>query len=507
MEPVIALEGIVKQFGAVRALKGVDFALYPGEVHVLLGENGAGKSTLVNTILGTYTPDEGTVTIRGKTVPHHNPTIARASGINVVLQDFSLAPTLSVAENIFLGREPLRGGLVSQREMRGRTRGLLERLGGGIDPAAEAGSLARAEQQLVEIAKALVGNPGVMLLDEPTAAISDDESERLFTIVDSLREEGWAILYITHRMEEVRRLGNRVSVMRDGATVSSYMLDEVSDSRLLSDMVGRELNEVYPHKATEIGDTLIEIDGVASANSKVKGVSLTVRQGEIVGVAGLVGSGKSDLARMILGLEPTIEGSYTIAGTTVHKPAPRRMLDLGIGFMPEDRRREALSLQRSVAENITLEVVGTRAFSPLGFLRTGALATVAAGLVERTDVRPPIPEREVGMLSGGNQQKVVLARALTKERRVFVVAEPTAGVDVGSRQQIYGQLRDLCDQGAGVLAISSDLEEIIGIADRIYVMNSGVITAELVGPQITPEAIVAGAFGHSGAAEERENES
>ena len=272
-------------------------------------------------------------------------------------------------------------------------------------------------------------------------------------------------------------------------------------------MVGRELTEVYPHKATQIGEPLIQIDGVASANSKVRGVSLTVRQGEIVGVAGLVGSGKSDLARMILGLEPTITGSYTIAGTTVTKPVPRRMLDLGIGFMPEDRRREALSLQRSVAENITLEVVGTRKYSPFGFLRGGALKKVATDLVERTDVRPPLPEREVGMLSGGNQQKVVLARALTKERRVFVVTEPTAGVDVGSRQQIYAQLRELCDQGAGVLAISSDLEEIMGIADRIYVMNSGTITTELTGPQITPKAIVAGAFGHAAPAQETENES
>jgi ABC-type sugar transport system ATPase subunit len=209
---------------------------------------------------------------------------------------------------------------------------------------------------------------------------------------------------------------------------------------------------------------------------------------------------------MIIGLEPTIAGKYTIAGTTVQRPAPRRMLDLGIGFMPEDRRREALSLQRSVGENITLEVVGTKKFSPFGFLRGGALKKLAMELVERTDVRPPLPDREVGMLSGGNQQKVVLARALTKERRVFVVTEPTAGVDVGSRQQIYAQLRELCDQGAGVLAISSDLEEIIGIADRIYVMNSGTITTELIGSQITPEAVVAGAFGHADSVEEGKNE-
>mgnify|MGYP001405742633 FL=1 len=343
MEPVIALEGIVKQFGSVRALKGVDFALYPGEVHVLLGENGAGKSTLVNTILGTYTPDEGTVTVRGNVIPHHNPTIARANGINVVLQDFSLAPTLSVAENLFLGRELRQGGFVSQRLMRSRAQELLERLGGGIDPAAEVGTLARAEQQLIEIAKALVGVPGVILLDEPTAAISEDESERLFTIVESLREEGWAILYITHRMEEVRRLGDRVTVMRDGAVVSTYLLQDVVDQQLLQDMVGRELNAIYPHKTTGEGDTLIDIEDVTSGNRRVKGVSLNVRAGEIVGVAGLVGSGKSDLARMILGLEPTIAGSYRIGDTTVNRPTPARMLNLGVGFMPEDRRREALA--------------------------------------------------------------------------------------------------------------------------------------------------------------------
>jgi ribose transport system ATP-binding protein len=497
VEPIVALTGVTKRFGAVTALKDMSFDLFEGEVHVLLGENGAGKSTLVNTLIGSFGPDEGTLAIRGEIVRRHSPANARRAGINVVLQDFSLAPTLSVAENLFLGREPLRAGLVDRAAIIRRATELLESLGGTLDPRAEVGTLPRAEQQLVEITKSFVGVPGVLLLDEPTAAISESEANRLFAIVDRLRGEGWAILYITHRMEEVRRLGDRVTVMRDGMKISTYAVSEVTDQKLVADMVGRDIAGIYPAKSTGAGEKVLVLGSVSSADGRVADIDLTVRSGEIVGIAGLVGSGKSELARLILGLSDTWSGTYTVAGTTVTRPNPRRMIELGIGFMPEDRRREALALQRSVEENITLEVVGTRVFSPFGFLRRRALREVAVELMDRTDVRPRTHATEVGSLSGGNQQKVVLARALTQNRSVFVVAEPTAGVDVGARQQIYAQLRRLCEEGAGVLAISSDLEEIVGIADRIYVMNGGRIHVELVGSAITHEAVVAGAFGHA----------
>jgi ABC-type sugar transport system ATPase subunit len=487
---------VTKRFAAVTALSDVSLGLYPGEVHVLLGENGAGKSTLVNILAASFSADEGRLLIRGHEVRHHSPANARREGINVVLQEFSLAPTLTVTENLFLGREVRRRGLLSRREMRTQAAEKLKAIGGGIDPAAEVGALPRAEQQLVEIVKALLGNPGVLLLDEPTAAISEAEANRLFGIVDRLKAEGWAVLYITHRMEEVRRLGDRVTVLRDGRSISTYRLDAVDDARLIRDMVGRDLSAVYPAKAVTTGQILLSLEQVSSTDGKVKNVSLDVRAGEIVGVAGLVGSGKSELAKLVVGMAASSAGSLSVCGQRFERPNPRTMMAAGIGFMPEDRRREALALERSVEENITLEVVGDRRYSPAGFTRTSRLRALAAELAERVDVRPRNVDREVGALSGGNQQKVVLARALTRERKVFVVAEPTAGVDVGARQEIYSQMRLLCEGGAGVLMVSSDLEEVVGVADRVYVMNGGRIQAELIGDQINNEAVVAGAFGH-----------
>ncbi|MQA82337.1 MAG: ATP-binding cassette domain-containing protein [Streptosporangiales bacterium] len=494
-EPIVALEHVTKRFVGVTALADVSIEVHTGEVHVLLGENGAGKSTLVNTLIGTLQPDEGTVRLRGDEVRRLHAAQARRAGINAVLQDFSLAPTMTVAENLFLGREIRRGGVLRRGEMRRTAVERLAMIDADIDPTAEVGTLPRAEQQLVEIVKAMVGTPGVLLLDEPTAAISDSEAERLFAIVDRVKAEGWAVLYITHRMEEVRRLGDRVTVLRDGRHISTYDLDAVEDAQLIKDMVGRDLAMVFPAKCQAPGDTLLGLEHVSGADGKVVDVSLHVRAGEVVGVAGLVGCGKSELAKLVIGLAPTTAGTYEVCGKRISKPDPRTMLDAGIGYMPEDRKRDALALGRNVEENVTLEVMGSRAFSPLGVTRSARLRALANRLVEQVDVRPRTVTSEVTALSGGNQQKVVLARALSRDRKVFVVAEPTSGVDVGARQEIHAHLRSLCDDGAGVLLVSSDLEEVVGVSDRVYVMHSSRVQVELVGDQVTDEAVVSGAFG------------
>lgn len=497
MDPVVELEQVTKRFGAVTALNDVSLKLYPGEVHMLLGENGAGKSTLVKLLAGTLSPDQGTMRIRGAETRHHSPANARRVGINVVLQDFSLAPTLRVYENLFLGRESRRLGLLRRAEMR-RIAGLeLKKLGAKIDPRIEAGDLPRAEQQLVEIVKALIGVPGVLLLDEPTAAISAAESSRLFEVVERVKRDGWAILYITHRMDEVRRLGDRVTVLREGQSISSHALDDVTDEQLIRDMVGRELSAIYPPKGQAPGEIALSLNDVWSVDNKVQGVSLSVRSGEIVGVAGLVGCGKSELAQLAVGMLESRAGSVTVGSRDIPKPNPRTILSAGVGFMPEDRHRDALALERSVTDNMTLEVLRSRDYSPFGFVRARRLRTLAVRLADRLDIRPRDVTREVDALSGGNQQKVVLARALARPRKAFIMVEPTSGVDIGARQEIYGQMRALCDAGAAILMVSSDLEEVVGVSDRVYVMHGGHITAELANKQITQEAVVAGAFGQS----------
>lgn len=496
-EPIIALSNVSKSFGTVKALKDMSLALYPGEVHVLLGENGAGKSTLVNTLVGNYAPDAGTITLRGDVLSHYSPAIARENGINVVLQDFGLAPTLTVAENLYLGREKGRFGFVDRKgEIEGAAV-VLKSLGAEFDPTTEIESLTRAEQQLVEIAKGVLGRPGALLLDEPTASISESESERLFVIVARLREQGWAILYITHRLEEMQRLGDRVTVMRDGRLIASHLKGDVPHSQLIAEMVGRPLEAVYPAKASSFGELVLRVDDIATDDGKVRGVSLNVRRGEIVGIAGLVGCGKGDVAKSIMGISKLTHGEIEVAGRSFRRLSPSTMIDAGVGYMPEDRRRQALALELSVEDNMALEIYRERPYSSFGISHLSRVGQVAERLVQQLDIRPKSLKIEVGSLSGGNQQKVVLARSLTRHRDVYVVVEPTAGVDIGARAEIYANMRRLCDSGAGVLLVSSDLEEVVGMCNRVYVMNSGSITLELNGDGINNESIVAGAFGHT----------
>lgn len=500
-ESVVSLVGVTKRFEGVVALNAVSLDLHRGEVLVLLGENGAGKSTLVNLLIGALQPDEGTIRVRGSTVSHQNPAAARQQGINAVLQDFSLAPSLSVADNLFLGREPLRFGLCDRTRIGAEAKRALDLLGTTIDVETPVAFLGRAEQQMVEIVKALCGRPGVLILDEPTATLTEEETHRLFAIVARLKSERWAVLYITHRLEEVRRLGDRVIVLRDGRRIATYCVSEVSEEQLIADMVGRPLSVLYPPKAAaRSARTLLRLEGLSTRDGRVADVSLEVREGEIVGIAGLVRAGCSEVARACFGLIEVEKGTVEIGGMRVPKPDPRTMLRLGMVYLPQDRRGEALALSRSIEENVALEALASARLSPFGIVRHALVHRDVTAIVERLDVRPRNIHQPVVRLSGGNQQKVVLGRALTRPRLVYIFDEPTAGVDVGARQAIYRHMHELCAAGAGVLFVSSDLEEVVHLAIRVFVMHEGRVQAELTGEEIEAATVIRHSFGLSSAA-------
>ncbi len=494
---VASLCGASKLYGAFTALKDVDLALRQGEVHMLVGENGAGKSTLVSLLIGTNRPDKGHIEIRGRQVEDYGPHKARDAGINAVLQDFAIAPALTVAENYFLGREVTRLGLLSRAEMRRAARAAIERLGVPLDVDAKASTLTRAEQQVLEIVRAIGGRPGVLILDEPTATLSHQETERLFTIVAQLRTQGWAILYITHRMAEVRRLGDRVTILRDGQLTGSYLLSEVGNDRIVHDMVGRELTTLYPDIPHVAGEVVLSVKDLVGRSGKVKSVTIDARSGEIVGIGGLVGCGKAELARTIFGLEQAQSGEIRCDGRMITSVTPSNMLSEGMIYLPQDRRGEALALNLSIGENISSEVLASPAYSRQGFVRHGAVRRLVADLMDRLDVRPRAPSKAVQDLSGGNQQKVVLGRALSRTRRAYIFDEPTAGVDVGARLDFYNQLKQLCADGAAVVLISSDLQELIHLSHRVYVMHDGKISAQVIGDDIREDVIVAHSFGET----------
>jgi ABC-type sugar transport system ATPase subunit len=498
---VVSLRDASKSFGSVDALKGVSLDISGGEVHILLGENGAGKSTLVNVILGAVTADSGVLEVNGRRTAHQTPAQAREQGINAVLQDFSLAPSLKVYENLFLGREITGKGLLKKAEMRRQAIRDLAQLGVAIDVDIPVGRLSRPEQQVVEIVRALGGKPGALLLDEPTATLNQEESERLFALIDRMKAQGWGMLYITHRLGEVRRLGDRVTVLRDGAVVATHLIGDVSDDQLIQEMVGRRMDRLYPQISQNPTSEALRADRLYTLDGRVRDASFFVRRGEIVGIAGLVGSGKSELVRACFGLAELASGTIHIGGTAVAQPAPREMLALGLVYLPQDRRDEALALNRSIMENVSLEVLEQPRFkTPGGLVRDGRLRDAVDAIAERLDIRPRDIRQMVSALSGGNQQKVVLGRAFTRDRSVYIFHEPTAGVDIGARQDFYNVIKQICEGDTGVVLVSSDLPEIVHLSHRVYVVHGGQIQAELTGGEITDEAIASHSFGHSRAA-------
>jgi ribose transport system ATP-binding protein len=494
-DEIVSLRNGRKRYGAFTALADVSLTLRRGEVHMMLGENGAGKSTLVSLLTGAAQLDGGELYIHGELAQRHSPTAARRAGINAVLQDFSLAPALSVVENYFLNREETKFGILRKANMRAKAAGAMTKLGIDLNVDKVVAELSRAEQQILEIVRALGGQPGVLILDEPTATLSHDESERLFGIVAQLKGEGWAILYVTHRLEEMRRLGDMVTVLRNGERISVHPLKSVTDEQLVREMVGRPLAHFYPTIASQPAQYGLVLQDVVTSDRKLKNVNINVRRGEIVGLGGLVGCGKGEVGRAAFGLSPVISGVVELEGREIRGLGQRELLRQGLVYMPQDRRGEALALNRSIGENIALEAICDPPYSVLGWIRSKHLQKLLREIVVRLDVRPANVAAQVDSLSGGNQQKVVLGRALTRLRAVYIFEEPTAGVDVGARFEFYTQLKGLCEAGAAILLITSDLQELIHLSHRIYVMHGGQVAAELVGCDRTEEKVVRYAFG------------
>jgi rhamnose transport system ATP-binding protein len=490
---------LTKSYAGVRALADASLDVRAGEIHALVGENGAGKSTLVRVLTGATSPDSGTVVIDGHAVERFTPIEARRLGVVAIHQHPALFPDLSVAENLALGAEA--GGAFSRVDWparRAHAREALARVGADIDVDREAASLSLPEQQLVEMARALGVRARLLILDEPTASLTPREVDRLFDLLKDLRAGGVAIVYISHRLEELPRLADRVTVLRDGRTVATHAMVEVDAAALIKLMVGREVASVFPKRQVAIGVPVLEVEGLSSREAGVSDVSLTVRRGEIVGLAGLVGAGRTELARVLFGLAARDTGSVRIAGRDVRPRSPEQAISSGVAYLPEDRRRHGVVLDLPVSSNLTLASLAL--VSRHGLLDRAAERATASRLVEALSVKTASLETPVRELSGGNQQKVALGRWLARAPDLLILDEPTQGVDVGAKAEIHRLIGDLAAQGMGVLLISSELLEVMGMSDRILVMRHGRLVAEFDRATADAESVMAAAFGRVPAA-------
>lgn len=498
MNPLLSLQDITKSFAGVRALKGVSFDLRAGEVHALVGENGAGKSTLIKTVSGAHLADSGTMAVNGQLIEQNSPVLSKSLGIAVIYQRPALLPDLTVAENIALGLEP-RGGarVVKWSERRARAKELLARVGSTISPDAPVHSLTMPEQQLVEIARALGANARILILDEPTASLSDREVERLLEVIKDLRKQGVGIVYISHRLEELFIIADRVTILRDGATVGTWPMSEMDNSKLIRHMVGRELTAIYPKEKVPLGQPVVRLKNVGCRDSGVRNVSFDVRAGEILGLAGLVGAGRTELARVLFGLTPADSGSIELLGKAVTIRAPAQAAQLGIAYVPEDRRRHGVILEMPVTTNASLAVLDR--VSKNGWIDFQQERTLAQGYVKQLLIKTASIDTPVGDLSGGNQQKVSISRWLATNPKLLILDEPTQGIDVGAKAEIYRLMCQLAGQGMAILMISSDLPEVLGMSDRIVVMHGGTVTGTLDRAGATQEQVLSLALGHAAA--------
>jgi ribose transport system ATP-binding protein len=493
--PVLEMRGIRKTFPGVVALDRVDFDLRAGEVHVLLGENGAGKSTLMKILSGAYTKDGGEILLDGGPVSIAAPRDAQSLGIATIYQELSLVLQLTVAENILLGHEPSRAGVIDRGAMREAARRSLAEVGLEIDPDVRVDRLGIAEQQMVEVAKALFRHARVLVMDEPTSALTAREIERLFEVIRRVTSTGVAVVYISHRMRELAEIGRRVTVLRDGRAVGTYPLPDTSFDVLIRLMANREVRDHFPRRRCAAGEELLRLEHVSGPSGVpvVHEVSLTVCRGEIVGLAGLLGAGRTELARLVFGADRPSSGRVVVGGRDVTPKTPRHAIAAGIGFLPEDRKRHGLVLMRSVRENIGLPNLGR--WSRAGVVSGRTEREAAERWVTELRIKTPNVAERVVRLSGGTQQKVVLARWLAAEARLLVMDEPTRGVDVGAKVEIYELMNRLTDAGAGILMISSELPEVVGMSDRIYVMRHGRIQAELDAAAASEERVLQAALG------------
>ncbi|GAA1859394.1 sugar ABC transporter ATP-binding protein [Microbacterium koreense] len=487
-EPVLSLTGAVKTFGPVVALADGTIRLHGGEIHALVGENGAGKSTLVKILAGLYHPDAGQFSIDGRPVAFRSVADSKAAGVSVIYQEPTLFPDLTVAENIFIGRQPRgRAGLISKSVMRQRADALFAQLGVPIDPDRLAEGLSIADQQIIEIAKAISMDARVLIMDEPTAALSGVEVDRLFDVARTLRDRGAALMFISHRFEEVFALTDRITVMRDGRYVSTVATADATVEDIVNQMVGRDIDQLFPKTPAPIGDVVLDVDGLTRAGV-FRDVSLQVRAGEIVGLAGLVGAGRTEVARAVFGVDDYDSGSVYFRGRPLPSGNTQKAIDSGIGFVPEDRRKQGLVLDLSVARNATLAL--RRALAKFGLISGSRERRVAEEWTTKLQVKTSSMEYAVSTLSGGNQQKVVLAKWLATEPALLIIDEPTRGIDVGTKSEVHRLLSDLAGEGMAILMISSELPEVLGMADRVVVMCEGRVTATIDRSDATPESVM-----------------
>jgi len=490
-EVLVLMEGIEKTFPGVHALSECRFELRSGEVHALVGENGAGKSTLMKVLTGVYTKDAGNIIYKGNQVEIPNPRAAQDLGISIIHQELNLMPHLTVAQNIFIGREPRKGikFILNEKEINEKTQQLLDMMHLDLDPRTRVSDLTVARQQMVEITKALSFNSGVLIMDEPTAALTDSEIEELFSIIRKLRDKGVGIVYISHRMDELRQISDRVTVMRDGCYIDTVRIQDITIDQIISMMVGREIYETSRADTEAAGqEVVLEVKNL-NRGRVIRDVSFNLKRGEILGFAGLMGAGRTEVARAIFGADPIDSGEIYVQGQKIHIKSPRDAVRYGIGYLSEDRKRYGLTLGMDVESNIVLAAF-EKFLGFLGWVNIGKTRAAAEYFVEALKIKTPGLQQKVKNLSGGNQQKVVVGKWLARDSSILIFDEPTRGIDVGAKSEIYKLLNELAQQGKSIIMISSELPEILRMSHRIVVMCEGRITGELSAAEATQECIM-----------------
>lgn len=489
---LLEMRGIRKQFGGLVALDDVTFGCHPGEVHALVGENGAGKSTLMNILAGVHRLDAGEIRIDGRRVSLGTPAAAQAMGIVTIFQEFRMIPQLNVAENIFLGREPRKLGWIRSADLYRGARDALQRVRLDVDPRAPISSLSVAEQQMVEIARALSCSARILVMDEPTAALNKVEADRLLQVIADLRRSGVTVIYVSHRLDEIFRVADRVTVLKDGRLVTTLPTSELDRDRLVRLMVGREVGELFPPRTGEPGAAVLSVRGLRRP-PVLREISFELRRGEVLGLAGLQGAGRTELARALFGADPNVEGTILVDGNQVAIRSPIDAIRAGIGLVTENRKDEGLALGLPIVQNATAAVV--RALARWGLVRRAGELDVAGQILQQLQFRGASLAQPAGSLSGGNQQKVVLAKWLLTRPKILVLDEPTRGVDVGAKREIYQLIRRLAAEGIAILLISSELPEVLGLSDRLLVMHNGRIVREVARSDATEEQVMRAAAG------------
>lgn len=495
MPELLEISGVGKSFPGVRALHDVSFSVGAGEVVAVLGENGAGKSTLMKILAGVQMPDTGSVRLEGAPVQIHSVEEGLSLGIALIHQELNLATNLSIGANLFLGREPVKRGLIDEREIELRSRKLLGRVGLDLDPATLVGDLSIGRQQLVEIAKALSTDARILIMDEPTSSLSQGETERLFEVVKDLRQNGVSILYISHRLGEVVELADRVVVLRDGENAGELARAEINHDRMVSLMVGRDLAQFYAHQPHPPGEVVLSVSGLRTPAHPSHGIDFELRAGEIVGMAGLVGAGRTELLETLFGITPAVGGTVIVEGVPRTLVNPRVAIAAGMALVPEDRKQQGLILEMAVADNISLASISRD--QRAGFLNFAAERRITEEMTERMRIKTPSSRQIVRFLSGGNQQKVVLGKWLAMKPRILFLDEPTRGIDIGAKREIYALMEDLAKQGVAILFVSSELEEVIGMSDRALVMHEGRLAGALKREELGEESIMRLATGRT----------